>query len=173
MAVYKRTYKAYEGALTPAWSRFLILPRSAYGRLMQSKFLVIYLVACFFFPLGCAAYIYLSHNLSILGAMSVPVGRMLQINPAFFQFFCGFQAGMAVLLTAFVGPGLVAPDLANNALPLYFCRPFTRAEYVFGKMSLLLALLSAITWLPGLVLFLVTVVINMIGKKIIDRVTNE
>jgi len=153
MAVYKRTYKAYEGALTPAWSRFLILPRSAYGRLMQSKFVVIYLVACFFFPLGCAAYIYLSHNLSVLGAMAVPVGRMLQINPAFFQFFCGFQAGMAVLLTAFVGPGLVAPDLANNALPLYFCRPFTRAEYVFGKMSLLLALLSAITWVPGLVLF--------------------
>ena len=62
---------------------------------------------------------------------------------------------MAVLLTAFVGPGLIAPDLANNALPLYFCRPFTRAEYVFGKMSLLLAMLSAITWVPGLLLFLI------------------
>jgi ABC-2 type transport system permease protein len=155
MAVYKRTYKAYEGALTPAWSRFLILPRSAYGRLMQSKFLVVYLVGCFFFPLGCAAYIYLAHNLAVLGAMRVQIGRMLQINAAFFQFFCGFQGGMAVLLTAFVGPGLVAPDLANNALPLYFCRPFSRAEYVFGKMSLLLALLSAITWVPGLLLFMI------------------
>jgi ABC-2 type transport system permease protein len=155
MAVYKRTYKTYEGALTPAWSRFLILPRSAYGRLMQSKFLVMYLVACFFFPLGCAAFIYASHNLSFLTAMNVPVGRLFQVNATFFQFFCGFQSGMAVLLTAFVGPGLVAPDLANNALPLYFCRPFTRAEYVFGKMSLLLALLSLITWVPGLLLFLI------------------
>jgi ABC-2 type transport system permease protein len=155
MAVYKRTYKAYEGALTPGWSRFLILPRSAYGRLMQSKFLVMYLVACFFFPLGCAAYIYLSHNLAVLGAMNVQMGQMLQINPRFFQFFCGFQGGMAVLLTAFVGPGLIAPDLANNALPLYLCRPFSRAEYVFGKMSLLLVLLSAITWVPGLLLFLI------------------
>jgi ABC-2 type transport system permease protein len=155
MAVYKRTYKAYEGALTPAWSRFLILPRSAYGRLLQSKFLVMYLVACFFFPLGCVAFIYASHNLSFLAAMNIPAGPLLKVDDGFFQFFCGFQAGMAVLLTAFVGPGLVAPDLANNALPLYFCRPFTRAEYVFGKMSLLLALLSAITWVPGLVLFLV------------------
>ncbi len=155
MAVYKRTYKAYEGALTPGWSRFLILPRSAYGRLMQSKFLVMYLVACFFFPLGCAAFIYASHNLSFLTAMNIPTGPLLKVNGAFFQFFCGFQGGMAVLLTAFVGPGLVAPDLANNALPLYFCRPFSRAEYVFGKMSLLLALLSAITWVPGLLLFLI------------------
>ena len=155
MAVYKRTYKAYEGALTPAWSRFLILPRSAYGRLMQSKFIVMYLVACFFFPLGCATFIYLSHNLGVLGAMNVQVGKLLKIDAGFFQFFCGFQGGMAVLLTAFVGPGLVAPDLANNALPLYFCRPFTRAQYVFGKMSLLLALLSAITWAPGLLLFLI------------------
>jgi len=155
MAVYKRTYKAYEGALTPGWSRFLILPRSAYGRLMQSKFLVIYLVACFFFPLGCAAFIYVSHNLSFLTAMNIPASQILKVNGAFFQFFCGFQGGMAVLLTAFVGPGLVAPDLANNALPLYFCRPFSRAEYVFGKMSLLLAMLSAITWVPGLLLFLI------------------
>jgi ABC-2 type transport system permease protein len=155
MAVYKRTYKAYEGALTPGWSRFLVLPRSAYGRLMQTKFLLVYLVACFFPPLACLAYIYLTHNLSILGTMNIPAGQLFKIDASFFQFFCRFQATMAVLLTAFVGPGLIAPDLANNALPLYFCRPFTRAEYVFGKMSLLLALLSAITWVPGLLLFLI------------------
>jgi ABC-2 type transport system permease protein len=155
MAVYKRTYKTYEGALTPAWSRFLILPRSAYGRVMQTKFFLMYLVSCFFFPLGCAAYIYLSHNTSALGAMSPQVAARMQIDDGFFEFFCGFQGGMAVLLTAFIGPGLVAPDLANNALPLYFCRPFSRAEYVLGKMSLLLAMLSVITWVPGLLLFLI------------------
>ena len=31
----------------------------------------------------------------------------------------------------------VAPDLANNALPLYLSRPFSRAEYVIGKLSVL------------------------------------
>jgi len=153
MAVYKRTYKAYEGALTPPWSRFLVLPRAAYGYILQSKFLVSYLVACFFYPVGCAGFIYVTHNLSFLNSMHIPVGQMLQINNNFFRIFCGFQAGMAVLLTAFVGPGLVAPDVANNAMPLYFCRPFSRTEYVFGKMSLLLAMLSAITWIPGLLLF--------------------
>ena len=153
MAVYKRTYKAYGGALTPEWSRFLILPRAGYGRLMQSKFLVLYLMACFFFPLLCATFIYLSHNLSVLEALNVPVGRLFSIDNKFFEFFCGFQGGMACLLTAFIGPGLVAPDLANGALPLYFYRPFTRAEYVVGKLSLLLYFLSLVTWFPGLLVF--------------------
>jgi ABC-type multidrug transport system fused ATPase/permease subunit len=49
---------------------------------------------------------------------------------------------MAFFLAAFVGPGQVSPDLANNALPLYLARPFSRAEYVLGKMSVLLILMS-------------------------------
>ena len=155
MAVYKRTYKAYEGERTPAWSRFLVLPRAAYGGIMQSKFLVAFRMACFFYPVGAAGFIYLSHNLSFLTALNIPAGQMLQVNANFFRYFCTVQGSFAVLLTAFVGPGLVAPDVANNAMPLYFCRPFSRAEYIFGKLSLLLAMLSVITWVPGLLLFLI------------------
>jgi ABC-2 type transport system permease protein len=155
MAVYKRSYKGYTGVLTPPWSRFLIVPRSSFARLFQSKFLVVYLVACFFYPLGCVAFIYLSHNLAFLQTFNIPVGQALSVNARFFQLFCGFQGALAYLLTAFVGPGLIAPDLANNALPLYFCRPFSRIEYVLGKMSVLMALLSLVTWIPGLILFLI------------------
>src|SRR5207253_6446217 len=42
----------------------------------------------------------------------------------------------------------------NNALPLYLCRPFSRTEYVIGKMSIVIIMLSTISWLPGLILFL-------------------
>jgi ABC-2 type transport system permease protein len=122
---------------------------------MQSKFLVVYLMACFFFPIGCMGFIYLVHNLSFLAVLNIPQGQFLQINANFFRFFCSFQSWMAVMMTAFVGPGLVAPDLANNALALYFSRPFRRVEYVAGKMGLLLFLLSLITWIPGLILFLI------------------
>ena len=31
MAVYKRTYAAYQGSFTPAWSRFMILPRYSFA----------------------------------------------------------------------------------------------------------------------------------------------
>ena len=63
------------------------------------------------------------------------------------------QGALAFLLTAFAGPGLISPDLANGALPLYFCRPFSRAEYILGKSSVLAILLSEVTWIPGLVVF--------------------
>src|SRR5262249_35854511 len=48
---------------------------------------------------------------------------------------------------------LISRDVANNALPLYLCRPFSRAEYVAGKMNVLAILISAVTWVPGLLLF--------------------
>jgi ABC-2 type transport system permease protein len=52
-----------------------------------------------------------------------------------------------------IGPGQVSPDLANNALTLYLARPFSRVEYVLGKMSVLAILMSLMTWVPGLLCF--------------------
>ena len=75
------------------------------------------------------------------------------VDGEFFATYLGIQAALSFVLTAFVGPGLISGDLANRALPLYLSRPFTRAEYVIGKMSVLLMLLSLITWVPGLILF--------------------
>jgi len=153
VAVYKRTYAAYEGSLTPAWSRFLILPRYSFARLWQSRFLVMFFMACFFYPLGCVGYIYLANNLSVLSSFGVPAGNFIKVEPSLFLYFCWVQAAFTYLLTAFVGPSLVSPDLVNGAMPLYFCRPFSRAEYIAGKMSVLVFLLSLVTWVPGLILF--------------------
>ncbi len=157
MAVYKRTYTTYSGPLTPPRTRFLVLPRYSYERLFQSRFLTGFLVACFFFPLGCAGYIYLVNNLSVFASMGVPIPDFLKIDAGFFRVFMNFQGGLAYILTALIGPSLIAPDLANNALPTYFARPFSRTEYVIGKISVLLILLSIITWIPGVLLFFLQV----------------
>jgi ABC-2 type transport system permease protein len=153
LSVYKRSYKGYAGGFTPTWSRFLILPRFGYGRIFQSKFLITFLVACFFYPMGCLAYVYLANNLSVLSTLNVPAGRVFTVDSSLFAFFCRFQGVLAYLMTAIVGPNLVAPDFANNSMPLYMARPFTRTEYVAGKMSLLVAMLSLITWVPGLLVY--------------------
>jgi ABC-2 type transport system permease protein len=153
MAVYKRGYTTYSGPLTSPRSRFLVLPRYSYERLFTSRFLTGFLVACFFFPLVCAGYIYLVNNLSVFTSMGLPAPSFLKIDASFFRVFMNFQAGLAYILTALIGPTLIAPDLANNALPTYFARPFARTEYVAGKLSVLLILLSVITWIPGLLLY--------------------
>ena len=154
MAVYRRTYTSYSGALTPAWSRCLVLFRYSRRNLFRSKFQTGFFVLCFFYPLLCLIGIYLAHNLSFLERYSGST-QLLTIDNKFFFVFITVQGVLAFMLTAFTGPGLISPDLANGALPLYFCRPFSRAEYVLGKASVLAILLSEITWLPGLVLFAV------------------
>jgi ABC-2 type transport system permease protein len=150
MAVYKRGYEPYEGPLTPEWSRPLIIARTAYRRVFDSKFVIVFLVACYVWPLVAAGFIYLPHNSAVATLLS---RRLLDIDATFFFRFLSWQGSLAFMLTGFLGPGLVSPDLVNNALPLYFCRPFSRAEYVIGKMAVLGILLSAITWVPGLLLF--------------------
>jgi ABC-2 type transport system permease protein len=157
MAVYKRTYSTYAGPLTPPRFRFLVLPRYSYQHLFANRFLTGFLVACFFFPLGCAAYIYFVNNLSVFSSLGLSIPSFLKIDSSFFRFFMNFQGGLAYVLSALIGPTLIAPDLANNALPAYFSRPFSRTEYVLGKISVLFILLSLITWIPGVLLFFLQV----------------
>ncbi len=153
MAVYKRSYRSYTGALTDPRTRFLLLPKYSYERIFANRFLTGFLVAACFFPLLCAVYIYLVNNLDIFTSLGLPVPKFLKIDPQFFLFFLNFQGALAYILTTIIGPTLISPDLANNALPTYFSRPFSRAEYVIGKMSVLMILLSLITWIPGSILF--------------------
>jgi ABC-2 type transport system permease protein len=153
MAVYRRSYTSYSGPLTPAWSRFLVLFRYSRRKLFRSKLHTVLFVLCFFYPLACLLIIYLAHNLSFIQNFGTVGGGFVAIDNRFFLYFIDVQGALAFVLTAFTGPGLISPDLANGALPLYFCRPFSRAEYVLGKASVLVILLSQITWIPGLILF--------------------
>jgi ABC-type transport system involved in multi-copper enzyme maturation permease subunit len=153
MAVYEQTYKQYAGKLTPEWSRFLIIPRHAFRDVFKSKLFTAFFIVCFLPLLVEAILIYLHHNVNALALMKVNVRELIPIDAFFFQTFVNLQATFAFFVTLLIGPPLVARDLRNNALPLYLCRPFSRTEYVLGKMSVLLILLSAMTWIPQLLLF--------------------
>lgn len=154
MAVYEQTYKPYTGKPTPEWSRFLIIPRHAYESIFSSKLFTAFFVICFVPSLIEAIFIYLHHNFATLTAFQATVRDLIPIDNSFFRAFAYGQGIFAFFLALLLGPPLVARDLRNNALPLYLCRPFSRTEYVIGKMSVILILLSAITWIPQLLLFL-------------------
>ncbi len=156
MAVYKSNYGRYRGALTPPWSRFLILPRYAFRDVFQSRGFVVFFTICFAVPFAGLLMIYLHHNLAALNFLNLPLDQLKQalpINGTFFARGLEWQGSLCFLLSLFVGPALIAPDLRNNGLPLYLSRPFSRTEYVLGKMMVLVILLSVITWIPGLLLF--------------------
>ncbi len=150
MAVYRREYEQYRGPLTPTWSRFLILPRFAFQNVFSSKWMTAFFVFCFLPTLVFGALIYLRHSVTFVETFGLRPGDFFRVDGTFFLIYWAWQAPLTFVLTTFVGPGLVSPDLSNNALPLYLCRPFSRSEYVLGKMSVLLILLSSLTWIPGI-----------------------
>lgn len=153
MAVYEHTYRQYDGPTTPEWSRFLIIPRHAYRSIFGSKIFIALFVACFIYPLVASIFIYLHHNANAMAIMRVTIGDLVPIDAEFFQNFIIGQGTIGFFLNMLIGPPLISRDLANNALPLYLCRPFSRAEYVVGKMSVVMILLSLIMWIPGMLLF--------------------
>lgn len=154
MAVYEQTYKPYKGKLTPEWSRFLIIPQHTLRGVFNSKLFTAFYVICFLPLLVEAVLIYLHHNVTALAIMNLNARQLIPIDGSFFQYFVSIQGGFAFFVALLVGPPLVSRDLRNNALPLYLCRPFSRTEYVMGKMSVLIILLSSITWVPQLLMFL-------------------
>ena len=157
MAVYERNYGRYQGELTPTRSRFLVLPRYAMKDVFDSRGFVAFFAICFLMPFAGLLIIYLHHNISALNFLHLPLEQLnqaLPINATFFRRGLDSQCWLCFLMALFVGPSLVAPDLRSNGLPLYLSRPFSRTEYVLGKLTVLAGLMSVVTWIPGLLLFL-------------------
>jgi len=153
VAIYKRGYQRYQGPCTPRLTRLLAFPRFSWRRMVNQRLVVIVLMASLFWPLACAAFVYISNHTELLQGLGGPLVHFLNINGTFFLTFMSAQSFFAVLLAALAGPGLVAPDLANNALPLYFSRPLSRLDYVLARLLVLAGLLALVTWIPGLLLF--------------------
>lgn len=153
MAVYKRRYSSYTGSLTPEWSRFFVLTRYAFADLFKSRFFVLLLILSLIPTLFFAGYIFIANNKTVQLMLQMRFADVLSVETSYFVIIMMVQTQAAFLLNCWVGPVLVAGDLTNGALPLFLSRPFNRSDYVFGKLAVLGLLLSAITWVPCLLLF--------------------
>jgi len=148
MTVFARTLGPYDGPLVPRDRRFLVIWRSSRRRVFASKILTAFYALTFAPLLLMLGYVYLRYNLPVLQTLEIPAANLPPVDARFFFHLTRLQGIFAFLVAAFVGPGLIAPDLADNGLALYLARPLSRAQYVLGKLMVLLVLLSAMTWLP-------------------------
>ena len=153
MAVYEHHYGAYEGEPQTALGRFLVIPRYAVRDIFRSKLFTTLFILCFLYPLIAAILVYLRHNVNALSMLQINVVELLPIDGSFFRTFMEVQGIFSFILAVLAAPPLISRDLANNALPLYLCRPISRTEYVLGKIAVVAFLLSWVTWVPGLLIF--------------------
>ena len=155
MAVYERHFSHYEGPRTSLSSRFWVIARYAFKEVTDSRLFLISLVVAYVMPVINALVIYLKHNLDAISILQLAPEMMPDLGG---EFYLGAmllpQQWLALWMTLLIGPTLITRDLAGGAMPLYLSRPLNRRTYALGKASVLLSLLSAITWIPALLLWL-------------------
>jgi ABC-2 type transport system permease protein len=150
MPIHDQGYRRYGGGRAPRGHAWAVIA-SAGVRTMLAKraFLGLLLIAWVPF-LVRAVQIYFSMNL--------PQAAFLAPTPEMFrQFFEGFQEVFVFFITVYAGAGLIANDRRANALQIYLSKPLTRAEYVVGKLTILMTFLLFITWVPAIALLIVQI----------------
>ena len=155
MSVYKRSYRPYTGPVTGTQSQFFALARYAIAEAWSTRVTAVLFVLCFVPSLFSMITIYIMNNDAVRmllgGARGGP--PLIAMDEKFFYGVMIAQCWPALVLTAWVGPRLISTDMSNNALAIILSHPITRTEYVLAKLTVMAGLLSAVTWLPLLLLF--------------------
>jgi len=155
VSVYKRSYHPYSGPLAGSGARFGAMMRYALTDLWSSRITIVLSVLCLGPALISLATIYIMNNETVRALISNGMAsNPVAIDERFFLVVLEVQCWPAVALTAWIGPWLVSTDMTNTALPIILSHPVSRVEYVLAKFSLLAGYLSAVTWIPALLLFM-------------------
>lgn len=153
MSVYRHEYQAYTGPLISRAGRIRVLMRYALAEAWSSKVTIALFTASFLPAVVFLVGIFLANN---------PLARMLilrgssaglTVNATYFLRTMATQCWLGMVVTAWVAPRMITFDLADNALPILLSHPITRFDYLLGKFLALAGLLSLLTWVPCLALF--------------------
>ena len=147
MPIHDQSYRRYGGDKMPHGRTWLVIA-SAGIRTFFSKRAFLGLLLFSWMPFFVRA-------VQIYAAANLQQASFLALTPATFRDFLGQQQAFVFFITVYVGSGLIANDRRANALQIYLSKPLTRAEYVLGKMAVLMAFLLLVTWVPGILLLIV------------------
>lgn len=144
--IHDQGYRRYGGRKEPNGRTWWVIARAGIGeRLRERRFLALLIFAWAPFIVR-AVQMYVSANFS--------QASFLAPSPETFREFLDQQSIFIFFVTIYVGSGLIANDRRANALQIYLSKPLTRVEYIAGKLVTLLVFLTAVTWVPAILLLL-------------------
>src|SRR5215471_10477918 len=147
MPIHDQGYRRYGGGRAPRGQAWLVIARSGIRTMLGKRaFLGLLLLA--WLPFFVRA-------VQLYAAANLPQAAFLRPTPETFRQFLDQQEIFVFFITVYVGAGLIANDRRANALQIYLSKPLTRAEYVFGKLAILMTFLLLVTWLPAIALLIV------------------
>jgi ABC-type transport system involved in multi-copper enzyme maturation permease subunit len=147
--IHDQSYRRYGGKRElpgKAWT--VIAAAGIRGMIRKRMFLGLLLFAWLPFVIR-AVQIYIASNF--------PQASMLAPTAETFREFMDQQGVFVFFVTIYVGAGLIANDRRANALQIYLSKPLMRAEYIAGKLAVLMAFLLLVTLVPGILLLLLQV----------------
>lgn len=149
MPIHDQGYRRYQGRREPYGRAWWVIARAALlQRLGERRFLALLLFAWFPFVVR-AVQMYVSANFSQASFLAPGAGT--------FREFLDQQSIFIFFVTIYAGAGLIADDRRTNALQVYLSKPLTRVDYIMGKLVTLVVFLTAVTWVPAMLLLLLQV----------------
>jgi ABC-2 type transport system permease protein len=144
--IHDQGYRRYGGRREAQGSRWWVIARAGlFSRIRERKMMGLLLFAWLPF-LVRAIQIYASANFQQVA--------FLAPTPEMFREFLDQQNAFVFFVCIFIGSGLIADDRRANALQIYLSKPLTRVEYIAGKLVTLALFLTAVTWVPAMLLLL-------------------
>ncbi len=147
MPIHDQSCRRYTGVREAPGTAWLVITVTGIRTALSKKlFLGVMLFAWAQF-LVRAVIFYLSANFPNLDILAPSVETFRQ--------FLELQELFVLIVTVYIGSGLIANDRRSNALQIYLSKPLSRAEYVAGKLGILLFFLLMVTLLPAMALLFV------------------
>ena len=149
MPIHDQGYRRYDGGKAPRGRAWAVITRAGLRTLLGKRaFLGLLLFS--WFPFFVRA-------VQIYAAANLPQAAFLAPTPDTFRGFLEQQQTFVFFVTVYSGAGLIANDRRANALQIYLSKPLTRAEYVFGKLAILMVCLLFVTWVPAMLLLILQI----------------
>ena len=146
MPIHDLSYRHWDGPLRGAGSRWRVIAEAGIRLLLARRKFTAMLMLAWAPALVQAGILYFA--LTDVQVVDMAIGAQ------FFQISMAVQFLPLVLVMVWAGSGLIAGDLAAQALPLYFAKPITRLDYIAGKFGVIVLFLLLVYPAPPLVLFL-------------------
>jgi ABC-2 type transport system permease protein len=153
MPIHDQSYRRYRGAREDVRSAWTVIALTGIKAMLRKRAFLGMLFFSMMPFIVRAIQLYLAANYPQFANLIAP-------SPKMFRSFLEGQSFFVFAMTAWVGAGLIANDRLANALQIYLSKPLTRADYIAGKMTILITFLLLITWVPAILLLILQVVFS-------------
>lgn len=166
MPIYDQGYRRWTGQIQTHPLRWWPITRQGVLQFLpQRKYLVV---------MGIAWVVMLFRGARLLtnlrgGEVTRQLGEALgglvsfDAGPGFYWGAIEGQMLWVVIFTIMVGSDLIAADRRHKALQLYFSKPITANDYIFGKLGVIGAFLALVAWLPSMLLWIFGLMLEPTG----------